>query len=245
MSEKNKNAAFLIIGNEILSGRTKDANLNFLALNLNSMGIDLLEVRVVADIEEEIILATNQLRKKFDYLFTSGGIGPTHDDITSESISKAFNLKYEKHKEAEEILLNFYGPEGVNKARLKMAFLPQGATLLKNSISSAPGFKVENVFVMAGIPAIFQTMVEAAKIHLKTGKVEISKEIKVSLTESLIAESFTKLQKKYPQVLMGSYPFKGGTALVFRSVNSEILEKSITEMIAILEKIKPNWAVEN
>lgn len=241
----NKTAAFLIIGNEILSGRTKDANLNFLAITLNSLGIDFREARIVADIEEEIIDAVNHLRQKYDYVFTSGGIGPTHDDITSESISKALGKKYEKNQEAEQILIDFYGQENVNKARLKMAYLPQGATLLENSISSAPGFKIENVFVMAGIPKIFQVMVEKAKKHLIQGKKEISKEIKLNLTESTIADSFTKLQKEYPQVLMGSYPFSGGTALVFRSTNSKILEKSLKQMIAILEKIDPNAIVKN
>jgi molybdenum cofactor synthesis domain-containing protein len=230
-------AAILVIGDEILSGRTEDQNINFLAKNLAEMGIRLSEVRVVPDIEEEIIFALNEIRKKYNYVFTSGGIGPTHDDITALSVSKAFGQKLIQNEEATEILNKYYGKENVNEARLKMAFVPESANLLDNPVSSAPGFRIDNVFVMAGVPKIFQAMFYAAQKELVGGKKVESRELKISLTESLIAKDFTDLQKKYPQVAMGSYPFEGGTSLVFRSVDLESLEKAITEMTDILPKI--------
>ncbi|MCE2687079.1 MAG: competence/damage-inducible protein A [Rickettsiales bacterium] len=238
MTKNSITSALLIIGDEILSGRTEDKNINFIAKNLTEMGINLREVRVVADIEEEIISAVNSLRNKFDYVFTSGGIGPTHDDITSESVAKAFNDIFEKNLTAEQILIQHYGAENINEARLKMAYMPRSATLLENSISSAPGFIIGNVFVMAGIPKIFQVMFEVAKSQLKVGEKIKSIEIKITLTESVIARPLTEIQKKYSAVSMGSYPFDGGTSLVFRSSNYQLLEESSSEMIKILKSIK-------
>jgi len=239
MTEKKiVTAAFIIIGDEILSGRTNDKNLNFLAVNLTEMGIALREVRVVPDIEEEIIAAVNAVRKKFDYIFTSGGIGPTHDDITSESIAKAFGDKVIKNPEAADILIKYYGAENINEARMKMACVPSKAKLLDNPVSSAPGFRIENVFVMAGVPKIFQAMFEAAQKELVGGKKIKMQEIKISLTESIIAKDFADLQKKYMQVTMGSYPAEGSTSLVFRSADYEALEKSVLEMTELLQKIK-------
>lgn len=239
MTQKtNVTAAFVMIGDEILSGRTEDKNLNFLAKNLTEMGIALREVRVVPDVEDEIIFAVNEVRKRFDYVFTSGGIGPTHDDITSLAIVRAFDDELVQNEEATKILEYYYGKENLNEARLKMAFVPRGANLLDNPVSSAPGFRIENVFVMAGVPKIFQAMFAAASKELIGGKKVRSKEIKISLTESVIAKDLEDLQKKYPQVSMGSYPFEGGTSLVFRSNQYETLEKSVTEMIEILERIK-------
>ena len=229
-------AALLIIGDEILSGRTKDANLNFLATSLSEIGINLREVRVVPDIESEIIDAVNILRKKFDYIFTSGGIGPTHDDITCESIAKAFGRQAVLNEIALEILNNYYGAENVNEARKKMAILPQGASLLDNPVSSAPGFCIENVFVMAGIPKIFQAMFEAAKKQLIGGKKIKAREVVISLTESIIAADFSNLQKKYSEVVMGSYPFEGGTSLVFRSFDYDLLDCAIAEMLTKIEQ---------
>ena len=239
MSQANINAAFIIIGDEILSGRTQDVNLNFLAKNLAEIGINLREVRVVPDIEEEIISAVNLLRKKFSYVFTSGGIGPTHDDITTESVAKAFGDIYQKNQEAAEILLKYYGEGNVNEARMKMAFLPKSASLLDNPVSSAPGFRIENVFVMAGVPKIFQAMFAAAKKELVGGKITKMLEIRTFLTESKIAKDFADLQKKYVQISMGSYPFEGGTSLVFRGSDYKALEDSRNEMAEILEKINP------
>lgn len=235
---KTVTAALVIIGDEILSGRTKDANLNFLAISLGEMGIALREVRVVPDIESEIIDAVNILRKKFDYIFTSGGIGPTHDDITCESIAKAFGQQTVLNDVALKILNDYYGAENVNEARKKMAILPQGASLLDNPISSAPGFCIENVFVMAGIPKIFQAMFEAAKKQLIGGKKIKAREVVISLTESIIAADFSNLQKKYSDVVMGSYPFEGGTSLVFRSADYDLLDFAIAEM---LTKIEPKF----
>jgi len=239
MTQKiNVTAAFVMIGDEILSGRTEDKNLNFLAKNLTEMGISLREVRVVPDIENEIIFAINEVQKKFDYIFTSGGIGPTHDDITSLAIAKAFDDELLQNEEATEILEKYYSKENLNEARLKMAFVPSSAKLLDNPVSSAPGFRIQNVFVMAGVPKIFQAMFEAAAKELIGGKKVKSKEVKVTLTESILAKDLENLQNKFPQVTMGSYPFEGGTSLVFRSNDYEVLEESVTEMTEILERIK-------
>jgi len=231
-------AAFIMIGDEILSGRTEDKNLNFLAKNLTEIGINLREVRVVPDIEEEIIFAVNAVRKKFDYVFTSGGIGPTHDDITSESIAKTFGDKYEKNQEAAKILEEYYGKENVNEARMKMAFIPRSASLLDNPVSSAPGFRIENVFVMAGVPKIFQAMFFAAKKELIGGSKTKSREIRTSLTESVIAKNFSDLQQKYLQVVMGSYPFEGGTSLIFRGIDYEAIDSALVEMVEIVKNIR-------
>ncbi len=240
MTKKIVSAAFVMIGDEILSGRTEDKNLNFLAKGLAEIGINLKQVRVVPDKEEEIIFAVNEVRKKFDYVFTSGGIGPTHDDITSLSIAKALNDKLIQHEKATEILEQYYGKENVNEARLKMAFVPSKASLLDNPVSSAPGFRIENIFVMAGVPKIFQAMFAAAKKELIGGEKTKSREVKINLTESVIAEDLTNLQALYPEVSMGSYPFDGGTSLVFRSVNYDDLDKSVEDMIKLLERIKTN-----
>jgi len=235
-------AALLIIGDEILSGRTVDANLNFLAKGLAEIGINLIEVRVVPDIEHEIINALNALRQKADYVFTSGGIGPTHDDITLEAVAKAFGDKLVKNQQALEIMNVYYGgAQNVNEAREKMAWLPSRATLLDNPVSSAPGCRIENVFVMAGIPKIFQAMFKAAKKELIGGKKTIAKEIRISLTESIIAKDFSDLQKKYSEVTMGSYPFDGGTSLVFRSTENDLLEQAVDE---ILKKIDPTSVIK-
>lgn len=234
---KDISAALLIIGDEILSGRTKDENLNFLATNLTEIGIALNEVRVVPDKSEAIIEAVNQLRSRFDYVFTSGGIGPTHDDITSAAIAEAFGDQLIKNSRAEEILFKHYGKENVNEARLKMAYLPKSASLLDNPISSAPGFRIDNVFVMAGIPKIFCAMFEAAKLQLPHAKKMLSQEIKISLTESLIAKDLTELQQEFPMVFMGSYPFEGGTSLVFRSKDQNLLDMAKNKMLGLIEKI--------
>jgi len=244
----NKNnivsAGLLIIGDEILSGRTVDQNINFLAKNLSENGIMLREVRVVGDFENEIIFAVNELRKKFDYVFTSGGIGPTHDDITSLSIAKAFDQDLILNEVAHKILIQHYGAENVNEARLKMAYLPRKASLLDNPISSAPGFRIENVFVMAGIPKIFQAMFEASKKELKIGCKISARELKISLTESVIAKDLTDLQNQYREISMGSYPFENATSLVFRGFDKEILEEAFLKMQNLITKIDPKTIIE-
>ncbi len=231
-------AAFLIIGDEILSGRTRDENLHFLANNLTEIGINLREVRVVADSHQAIIKAINELRSNYDYVFTSGGIGPTHDDITSKAVAAAFGVELKKNQKAEEILFQFYGKENVNEARLKMAYIPASAELLDNPVSSAPGFKIGNVFVMAGVPKIFQAMFVCSKKNLVCGAKTFSKEIKIMLTESIIAKDLTELQALYPQVAIGSYPFESGTALVFRSINQDLLDESVLKMKKIISNLE-------
>jgi len=245
MSQNNiVSAAFLVIGDEILSGRTADLNINFLAKNLTELGIILKEVRVVGDYENEIIEAVNVLRLKYNYVFTSGGIGPTHDDITSLAIAKAFNQKLILNPTAKEILYNFYGQENVNQARLKMAMVPELASLLDNPVSSAPGFFVENVFVLAGVPKIFQAMFNSCKNLLKFGNKILSKEIVINLTESIIAKDLSEVQNQFPKLSIGSYPFENGTSLVFRGNEIKIIEDAVNLMQNLIIKINSNSILE-
>ena len=234
-------AALIIIGNEILSGRTKDKNLAYLAEWLNEIGIQLYEVRVIRDDEKEIIDCVNLLRKKYDYVFTTGGIGPTHDDITTESIAKAFNVELETNPEALKILQSYYKEGELNEARLKMTLLPNGAELVENPVTKAPGFKMENVFVMAGIPSIMQGMLEGAKAFLKVGNKMTSKSIDVFMPESYVAEELSKMQDNYPEVEIGSYPFNKegqfGTSLVMRSANLDILERCASDVAEMVKKL--------
>ena len=234
-------AALIIIGNEILSGRTKDKNLAYLAEWLNEIGIQLYEVRVIRDDEKEIIDCVNLLRKKYDYVFTTGGIGPTHDDITTESIAKAFNVELETNPEALKILQSYYKEGELNEARLKMTLLPKGAELVENPVTKAPGFKMENVFVMAGIPSIMQGMLEGAKIFLKIGNKMTSKSIDVFMPESYVAEELSKIQDNYPEVEIGSYPFNKegqfGTSLVMRSANLNTLELCASDVTKMVKKL--------
>ena len=234
-------AALIIIGNEILSGRTKDKNLAYLAEWLNEIGIQLYEVRVIRDDEKEIIDCVNLLRKKYDYVFTTGGIGPTHDDITTESIARAFNVELETNPEALKILQSYYKEGELNEARLKMTLLPKGAELVENPVTKAPGFKMENVFVMAGIPSIMQGMLEGAKAFLKVGNKMTSKSIDVFMPESYVAEELSKMQDNYPEVEIGSYPFNKegqfGTSLVMRSANLDILERCASDVAEMVKKL--------
>ena len=233
-------AALIIIGNEILSGRTQDKNLSYLANWLNEIGIQLSEVRVIRDEEEIIIETVNYLRKTYNYVFTTGGIGPTHDDITSLSIAKAFNVDLEINDKALSILKEYYKDSELTDARMKMTMLPKGAELVDNPVSKAPGFKMENVFVMAGIPSIMQGMIEGARKHLKGGDVVKSISIDVITPESNVAEELAQLQTTYPDIEIGSYPFvrenKFGTSLVLRSKDDESLKECESELIKIVEK---------
>lgn len=238
-------ASYIIIGDEILSGRTQDANLNFLANNLSEIGVNLKEVRVVADDEKEIIEAVNILRKKYDYLFTSGGVGPTHDDITSLAIAKAFNVELMQDLDSRNILEEYYKTKNLNEARLKMSLIPKGSRAIKNDIMAVGGFYIENVFVLAGVPKIFRFMFDAIKNNIIGGQKIKSLEIKTSFKESSIAKSLGDLQLKYNSVSIGSYPFEGGTSLVFRSFNYELLEKSFHEMIEILKADNSGLILEN
>lgn len=235
-------AALIIIGNEILSGRTQDKNLSYLANWLNEIGIQLSEVRVIRDEEEVIIETVNYLRKTYSYVFTTGGIGPTHDDITSLSIAKAFNVELTVNDKALSILKEYYKNSELTDARMKMTMIPKGAELVDNPISKAPGFKMENVFVMAGIPSIMQGMLEGARIHLKGGDIIKSTSVDVFTPESNVAEELAELQNKYPGVEIGSYPFskenRFGTSLVLRSEDMELLHQCELELIKIVDKFK-------
>ena len=237
MPKKTKvNAAILIIGNEILSGRTQDTNTSTLSLWLNSIGVNVQEVRIVPDVEETIVNSVNLLRKLYDYVFTTGGIGPTHDDITAQSISKAFNLKYEIHKEGYKILEAYYKPGEFNKGRQKMIWMPRNAKLLLNPTSGAPGFRVENVFCLPGVPSILKSMLGGLKNDIVGGEPILSHTINLRTVESEIANSLTKVQENNKDVEIGSYPFfqagKLGVSIVIRSedqnkiniCNSQILD---------------------
>ncbi len=248
-NKSNKvNAAVIIIGNEILSGRTKETNLECISVWLNSLGVKVEESRIILDIENEIINCVNELRKKFNYIFTTGGIGPTHDDITAESVSKAFNLKYEIHKEAFAILEKYYKPGEFNESRQKMAKIPSNARLIFNPSSGAPGFIVENVFCLPGIPSILQSMLGNLKNEIQGGKPLISKTINLRTIESEIAVPLKEIQKKNNKVEIGSYPYiqagKVGVAIVLRSedkskisiCNEQILELITGKKIQIINR---------
>jgi molybdenum cofactor synthesis domain-containing protein len=229
-------AALLVIGDEILSGRTKDKNIGHVADHLTAIGIQLKEVRIVPDEEAEIIAAVNALRARYTYLFTTGGIGPTHDDITADSVAKAFGVGIDIDERALKPMLAYFERRGVEvtPARLRMARIPFGGELVENSISIAPGFMLGNVVVMAGIPAVMQVMLDAATKFLKTGKKMLSTAIELTRPEGEIAALFGELQQRYPDVPMGSYPFfrdsKPGTQLVLRSTDADRLAEAENEL---------------
>jgi len=214
-------ATIIIIGNEILSGRTKDINTSTIATWLNKLGVRVQEVRVIPDIEEVIVKTINEVRKKNTYVFTTGGIGPTHDDITAVSISKAFRLKYEINKEAFKILEAYYKPGEFNEGRQKMAWTPANAKLILNPTSGAPGFIVENVFCLPGVPSILRSMLGGLKNKISGGKPTICHTINLRTVESEIAKSLTSIQDNNKEVEIGSYPFfragKVGVSIVLRS----------------------------
>ena len=236
------NASILIIGNEILSGRTQDTNTGTIALWLNSMGVKVEEVRVIPDIEKTIIETVNELRKKNDYVFTTGGIGPTHDDITAESISKAFNLNYEIHKEAFKILEAYYKPGEFNEGRQKMVWMPKNAQLILNPTSGAPGFNVGNVFCLPGVPSILRSMLGGLKNKIVGGEPIISHTISLKTVESEIANSLTNVQNNNKDVEIGSYPFfqagRLGVSIVIRSEDQHKINKCISEISEFVNKKK-------
>ena len=225
------NASLLIIGDEILSGRTQDKNLTYVATWLNEAGIQLAEVRVVQDIREDIVGAVNAMRARFDYVFTTGGIGPTHDDITAESIAAAFGLPLTTHPEAYRILTEYYGAEDFSDARKRMSKTPEGAELINNPVSIAPGFQVENVFVMAGVPKIMQAMLETLRPRLKSGRKIWSQAITIHAPESKMAGRLGEIQEEVAGVSLGSYPFfrggKIGTQIVVRSADKALIEMAM------------------
>lgn len=231
-------AAIIVIGNEILSGRTKDANLVYLAERLNEVGIRLLEGRIVADRDEAIVQAVNDCRAKYDYVFTTGGIGPTHDDITAGSIAHAFGVPLTHHPEAVARLERNYAHGQLNEARLRMAQTPEGATLIDNPISAAPGFRIGNVFVMAGVPAIMQAMFESLRHDLVGGAPLRARTYRTNLAEGAMAADLGALQDRYPDVEIGSYPSFGrreaGVRIVMRSTDVARLVAAGEEFVSLI-----------
>ena len=234
------NAAILIIGNEILSGRTQDTNTSTLATWLNSIGVTVGEVRVIPDIEKTIIDTVNLLRNNYDYVFTTGGIGPTHDDITAESISKAFGLKYEIHQQAFKILEAYYKKGEFNEGRQKMVWMPQNANLILNPTSGAPGFNVENVFCLPGVPSILKSMLGGLKNRIVGGEPILSKTISLRTVESEIAKSLTKVQENNQDVEIGSYPFfqagKLGVSIVIRSEDQSKIDSCNSQILRFVNE---------
>lgn len=232
----NVRAALIIIGDEILSGRTQDKNTSYIAIWLNEAGIQLAEVRVVADNKQAIVSAVNALRSHYDYVFTTGGIGPTHDDITAECVAAAFGLDLITNVEAYDLLLDYYGEAAFTPARQRMARTPKGAELIQNRVSLAPGFQVENVFVLAGVPKIMQVMLEALRPRLRGGAKVWSKTVTIYTGESNVAELLTEVEGAFESVSLGSYPFFQdgivGTQIVGRSRDKLDLEKAMSAVAA-------------
>lgn len=239
MKNNNPNAALIIIGDEILSGRTLDKNTQHIAQTLGHLGIDLLEVRVIPDVEQKIIDTVLEMSAAYKYVFTTGGIGPTHDDITAQSVAKAFGQKLILHEQARLLLEEYYGKEELNDGRLKMAYVPENSELIENSITVAPGFRVGNVYVMAGIPKIMQAMLEAIIPHLEKGVEVQSRTLTVHSQESKIAGMLTEVQDGcLNDVAIGSYPFmtggnygdataKTGVNVVFRAQDVEKMKLAV------------------
>ncbi len=235
MPQEEVTAGLLVIGDEILSGRTKDKNIGFIADHCNQIGIRLQEIRVVADDEAAIIGAVNELRRAYTYVFTTGGIGPTHDDITADSISRALGVSIDVDPRAVELLRERYAEADLTPVRLRMARIPEGAELIENSVSKAPGFKIGNVIVMAGVPAIMEAMLLAVTPRLKTGPRLLSDSVRVNAPEGQIAAPLADCQRTFPDVAMGSYPFfengRHGTNLVLRSTEGERLRLAKADLI--------------
>ena len=238
----NPIACLLIIGNEVLSGRTRDANLQFLATRLGELGIPMREVRVIPDVEETIVATLNEVRTRFDHVFTTGGIGPTHDDITSECVAKAFGVPWVVHEETRALMAADYArrdpPVEMNAARLRMATLPLGAEPIRCAMTSAPGFTMGNVHVMAGVPVIMRAMLEALAPTLKGSKKVLSVTVKAAVGEGTVGGPLAALQEQYPDVKMGSYPQMGGdrvmTELVLRCADEERLAEAAETLMTSL-----------
>lgn len=235
-------AAILVIGDEILSGRTKDKNIGYIAEYMTNIGIDLREVRIVPDVTEEIVAAVNALRARYTYVFTTGGIGPTHDDITADAIAAAFGVGIDHDPRAIAMLAERFPPDQLNEARLRMARIPAGAELIANSVSKAPGFILGNVHVMAGVPSIMQAMLDVVAPTLRTGVRMLSETVRAGLREGDIGTELARVQQAHPEVAIGSYPFFSDTGpdtnVVVRSRDSERLAAAVADVEAMLAAIR-------
>ncbi len=238
----NPTACLLVIGNEVLSGRTQDLNIKFLATGLGAIGMPLREVRVIPDVSETIIATVNEARAKFDHVFTTGGIGPTHDDITSECIAAAFGVPWEPHAEAWARLEARYEPGEFNAARQRMATMPRGATLIDNPVSTAPGFTIGNVHVMAGVPRVMQAMWANLAPTLAGGAPVVMAAVHaMGLAEGKIADGLGAIQARYPNIDLGSYPYYrssgNGVALVAKGTEQAAVEACIAEVTAMIAEL--------
>ncbi len=235
-------AAILVIGDEILSGRTKDKNIGYIAEYMTNIGVDVREVRVVPDVEEEIVTTLNHLRKRYTYVFTTGGIGPTHDDITADCVAKAFGVSIDVDPRARAMLLTRIAEKDLNEARLRMARIPAGADLIVNKVSAAPGFRIGNVHVMAGVPSIMQAMLDEIAPTLKTGVKMLSESIRANCREGDIGTPLGEIAKAHPDVMIGSYPFnddgKPNTNVVVRSRDPEKLAAAKAAVETMLVKVQ-------
>ena len=235
----NPTAAILVIGDEILSGRTRDANMHYLAGELATKGIDLKEARIVPDVQDAIVGALNALRARYDHVFTSGGIGPTHDDITADAVAAAFGLPLHVRDDARELLARHYDRSGLefNEARMRMARIPEGAVLIDNPISAAPGFSMENVHVMAGVPNIFQAMVASLLPRLTGGRPLLSQTLRIERGEGSVAKPLAALAAEFHELSFGSYPFiqngAYGTNIVVRGTDAGRLDAAIARLAAM------------
>lgn len=236
MHDRAVTACVLIIGNEILSGRTQDVNLNHIALTLGGWGIQVREARVVADVTHDVVTAVNEMRASYDYVFTTGGIGPTHDDITADCIAEAFGVDLVVNAEIAERIQRRPAPPAVMAARLRMARIPEGATLIDNLTGGPQGFRMENVFVMAGIPAVMQAMLASLDGKLKRGPMVHGRSVTAYVGESQIAGPLREIQDRYPNLDLGSYPFfredRYGTSLVMRGTDQALLDAMLEEVKA-------------
>ncbi len=239
-SARTVTAAAVVIGDEILSGRTKDRNIGYIADYLAAIGIQLREVRIVADDEAQIVEAVNALRRTYSYVFTTGGIGPTHDDITADSIAKAFGVGIDIDERALELMKSRYDERNLTPARRRMARIPHGADLVENSVSATPGFMLENVIVMAGVPSIMQVMLDAVAPRLEKGARMLTRTVRVEQAEGDVAPGLAAVQELFPDVAMGSYPFfeqgRLGTNLVLRSTDPAGLERALKALLARLRE---------
>lgn len=234
-------AAILVIGDEILSGRTKDKNIGYIAEYLTNIGVDLREVRVVPDVSEEIVAAVNALRGRYTYVFTTGGIGPTHDDITADAVAAAFGVTIDHDLRAVAMLSERFSPEELNEARMRMARIPAGAELVANAISKAPGFNIGNVYVMAGVPAIMQAMLDVIGPTLQTGAKMLSDTVQAGLREGDIGGPLAEVARAHPEVSIGSYPFWSETG---PDTNIVVRSRDAEKLLAAMAAVKAMVAVE-